>query len=225
MCVLTYIPHEGGQAIITHNRDEHILRPKAISPSSYLINERNVTFPKDPQSDGTWFATHQNWVCCILNGGFTNHVRKQNYRKSRGTIIPDFFQNPDIQDFIRRFDPDGIEPFTLLIFNLESKQVVQFVWDEFILNIQYLNPSIAHIWSSSTLYDAAVKSNRVSIFKRFLGTQPDVNQIMDFHALNIDNNPKNAFFVNLFDTIKTVAITQVSGKSNFLSLKYKDFYA
>ena len=224
MCVLTYIPLKNGEISITHNRDEHIFRPKAILPQTYSINGRDVIFPKDPQGGGTWFGIHQEWVCCLLNGGFVNHTRKQNYSRSRGTIITDFFQNPDIQDFINRFDSHEIEPFTLLIFNIETKQIVQFVWDENILNIQHLDASKAHIWSSSTLYDSKVKANRALIFKQFIAAQPNVNQIMDFHRLNIDNNPQNGFFVNLEETIKTVAITQVSGKTNALKMVYKDFY-
>jgi uncharacterized protein with NRDE domain len=224
MCVLTYIPLKNGQLSITHNRDEHIHRPQAINPIAYLINGEQVTFPKDPQGGGTWFAAHEDWVCCILNGAFEGHQRKPNYRISRGSIITDFFQNPDIQDFIRRFEPNGIEPFTFLAFDLKNNRIHQLVWDEKILHIFHLDPNRAHIWSSATLYNHSIKMTREKIFKQFVIQKPNANQVFDFHKLNIDNDLHQSFFVNINDRIKTVAITQITGLHHNMSLTYESFY-
>jgi uncharacterized protein with NRDE domain len=223
MCVLTYIPHADGSITITHNRDEHISRPEAIPPQTYLLGKEEVMFPKDPQGGGTWFAIHQDWVCCLLNGGFEAHQSNPPYRASRGTIITDFFQKPDFYDFIKRFDPKGLEPFTLLLFDLQNRKIYQLVWDERILQIQHLDTKTPHIWSSSTLYNSAIKRNRSQIFKQFYATQPNASQIIDFHKVNINNDLHRSFFVNINDKIKTVAITQVSGKHKAVKTNYLSF--
>ncbi len=224
MCVLTYIPHADGRVTITHNRDEHILRPKALPPQSYWIGKEEVTFPKDPQGGGTWFAGHKDWVCCLLNGAFEAHTSQPPYRASRGIIITDFFQYADIQDFIKRFEPRGIEPFTFVAFDLKSKKIYQLVWDERVLQIRHLDPTQAHIWSSSTLYNTSIKATRAQIFKQFASIKPTHQQIVDFHKVNINNDLHKSFFVNINDKIKTVAITQVTGRHGTMKLRYQTFY-
>jgi uncharacterized protein with NRDE domain len=223
MCVLTYIPHSDGRVSITHNRDENILRPEAVPPKTYRIGKEQVTFPKDPQGCGTWFAVHDTWVLCMLNGAFEAHESKPPYKESRGTIITNFFQYLDNQKFIQKFSPIGYEPFTLLIFNLLEKKVQQLVWDEQILHIQNLDSTKPHIWSSSTLYNARIKNTRKQIFEQFVSIKPTTVQIIDFHKINIDNDLHKSFFVNINDKIKTVAITQVSGRQANLKLVYKTF--
>ncbi len=223
MCVLTYIPHSDGRVTITHNRDEHILRPEAIPPRVYSIEKELVTFPKDPQGGGTWFAVHQDWVACLLNGAFEAHLRKSSYRASRGTIITDFFQKPNWSDFIQRFDPQGIEPFTLVLFDLSKNKIIQLSWDEKMLQVQHLLSHLPHIWSSSTLYNAQIKATRNQIFKQFTLSQPTAPQIIDFHKINKDNDLHESFFVNIENKIKTVAITQVTGKHEAMKMSYTPF--
>ncbi len=225
MCVLSYIPHSDGRVTITHNRDEHILRPEAIPPQVYSIGNEMVTFPKDPQGGGTWFAVHQDWVACLLNGAFEAHVRQAFYRVSRGTIITDFFQTPNLQDFVQCFNPQGIEPFTLVLFNLKDHKIIQLTWDEKMLQLLHLDANQAHIWSSSTLYNASIRGMRTQIFKQFVATQPTAQQIRDFHKINKDNDLHESFFVNIGNKIKTVAITQVTGKHETMKLRYTPFYS
>ena len=224
MCVLTYIPHADGRVTITHNRDEHILRPEAIAPQAYRIGNEIVTFPKDPQGGGTWFAVHDDWVLCLLNGGFQTHESNAPYKESRGKIITNFFQYADNQQFIQHFSPIGYEPFTLVIFNLKEKKVQQLVWDEQILHIHNLDGAKPLIWSSSTLYNTNVKAMRKRIFEQFSTIKPTTFQIVDFHKMNIDNDLHKSFFVNINDKIKTVAITQVSGRQATMKMKYQAFY-
>lgn len=224
MCVLTYIPHADGRVTITHNRDEHILRPEAIAPQAYRIGNEIVTFPKDPQGGGTWFAVHDDWVLCLLNGGFQAHESNAPYKESRGKIIINFFQYADNQQFIQHFSPLGYEPFTLVIFNLKEKKVQQLVWDEQILHIHNLDGAKPHIWSSSTLYNANIKGMRKRIFEQFSSIKPTTFQIVDFHKMNIDNDLHKSFFVNINNKIKTVAITQVSGRQATMKMNYQAFY-
>ena len=58
-----------GKIIITSNRDEKIIRPNAIEPKAYHLNNKKVIFPKDNKAGGTWYAIdeHSN-VLVLLNG-------------------------------------------------------------------------------------------------------------------------------------------------------------
>ena len=225
MCVLTYIPHTDGRVTITHNRDEHILRPEAIPPRSYQIGKEQVTYPKDPQGGGTWFAVHEDYVLCLLNGAYEKHESKPPYAASRGTIITQFFNHLSPQRFVNNFQPIGYEPFTLVIFDVKLHKIVQLVWDEKILQIRNFDSKVAHIWSSSTLYNTAIKATRVQIFNQFVTIKPTAAQIIDFHKVNINNDLHQSFFVNINDKIKTVAITQVSGRHNTMKMSYEAFYS
>lgn len=65
--------------------------------------------------------------------------------------------------FIADFDPDGYEPFTLLIVDVMGVKI-EYGWDEYQIHISKLNESQSYIYSSSTLYDKEVKSNREHLF-------------------------------------------------------------
>ena len=88
MCTVSFVPTQNG-ICITSNRDEKISRSKAISPQKTTINNKEITFPKDPQAGGTWFAHDDKNVIVLLNGAEEKHVSKGNYRKSRGLIVLD----------------------------------------------------------------------------------------------------------------------------------------
>jgi LEA14-like dessication related protein len=107
---------------------------------------------------------------------------------------------------------------------LKSNKIYQFVWDEKILQIFHLDSTQAHIWSSSTLYNQQIKLTRAKIFKQFVTQEPNSNQVLDFHKVNVNNDLHQSFFVNIDNTIKTVAITQVTGKPSTMQVKYTDYY-
>ena len=111
-----------------------------------------------------------------------------------------------------------------MAFDLKSKKVHQLVWNERILQIRHLEASQAQIWSSSTLYNASIKATRARIFKQFVSIKPTQQQTIDFHKVNIDNDLHQSFFVNINEKIKTVAITQVTGRHGAMKLRYMPFY-
>ncbi len=89
MCTVSFVK-ANGKIIITSNRDEKIIRPNAIEPKTYQLNNKNVIFPKDNKAGGTWYAIdeHSN-VLVLLNGAEEKHILKESYRKSRGLIVLD----------------------------------------------------------------------------------------------------------------------------------------
>ena len=89
MCTVSFI-FTDGKVILTSNRDEKILRPTAIAPKKYSINNKNIFFPKDAKAGGTWYAvTDEANVAVLLNGAAEKHQLKPSYRKSRGLILLD----------------------------------------------------------------------------------------------------------------------------------------
>ncbi len=224
MCVLTFIPHPDGQITITHNRDEHISRSEAWPPQEWTVANTKAIFPKDPSSDGTWFALHEDWVCCMLNGAFERHERRSNYRVSRGTVILQFLEYLNISHFTHAFDASGMEPFTFIGFDLKNRKIYQIVWDERILHQHSFSFAEPHIWSSATLYNAAVRQSRKHIFEQFVADDPDKGAIMDFHHLYADQDLGSGFKVNINDQIHTVAITQVNGHHHAMKIHYESFY-
>lgn len=223
MCVLTFIPHADGQFTLTHNRDEHVLRPAAWPPAAWFPEKTTAIFPKDPQGGGTWFALHDDWILCLLNGGFEKHVRKPPYSGSRGLVILQFLERPDFAVFEKKFDPTGLEPFTLVAFDLKNRALHQLVWDERMLHIRGLAADESHIWSSATLYDSRVRAARRRVFERFIQQKPTATQALDFHRLHSENDLGDSFFVNINDQICTVAITQASGRHGQMRLNYEAF--
>jgi uncharacterized protein with NRDE domain len=224
MCTLTYIPLKNGDIAITHNRDEHRLRPAAIPPQAYPVGSGKAVFPKDPQSNGTWYAMHKDWVCCLLNGGFERHVSTPPYRRSRGTVIPDFLTTLDMGTFTAQFDAQGMEPFTFVAFDLKKQVVHQLVWDEKALHWQKLNPLSAHIWCSVTLYDSLIYKKRRSLFERFIDTQPGADAVFNFHQLYAGEKHDVGFFVNIDNQIYTVAIIQsINAVRGGMSWRYESF--
>ena len=92
MCTVSFVPTKNG-VCITSNRDEKVSRKKAISPQKTTINNKVITFPKDPQAGGTWFAHDDKNVIVLLNGAEEKHISKGNYRKSRGLIVLDLISS------------------------------------------------------------------------------------------------------------------------------------
>lgn len=217
MCILTYIPQKNEALFITHSRDENILRPAAIPPSFYQIENQNVIFPKDPQGGGTWFAQSKDWVLCLLNGAYEDHITKPQYRASRGTIITDFFQNPNFDEFQFRFNAQGLEPFTLVLFDINNSKIHQLIWDEKVLNIQHFDSQKPYIWLSSTLYDASLKKSKTDVFYRFIQSK---NDILDFHKTHSFKHSEHEGTKRIIKNIHTVSISQVVKSGDKIKFSY-----
>ncbi len=145
MCTVTYVS-TNSKVIITSNRDEKVLRQKAILPKDYLINGKKITFPKDPKAGGTWFAVaEEGTISVLLNGANEKHELREKYRKSRGLIVLDIIsaENPLLE--WEMIDLEGIEPFTIVLFH--QNKLYQAQWDEISKTLAALNANENYIWS------------------------------------------------------------------------------
>jgi len=150
MCTVTYIPIGENKFIFTSNRDEAPKR-SATGMIEKKLDAKSLLFPQDAKAKGTWISiSNKNQLVCILNGAFIKHKHRPPYRLSRGIMALDFFNYPTATDFFEKFDFEGIEPFTMIIF--DDGKLYEFRWDEKEKHIVQLDILKQYIWSSCTLY-------------------------------------------------------------------------
>ena len=222
MCTVSFV-NSNGKIIITSNRDEKVIRPNAIEPKNYLINNKKIMFPKDQKAGGTWYAVdeHSN-VIVLLNGADEKHVVTGNYRKSRGLIVLEIIGSSSPFEAWKTINLDTIEPFTLVLF--ENHKLYQLRWNGESKNVLELNPNENHIWSSSTLYPAAIREKRAHWFTTFLDIKPEVDatELFNFHRYTEEKNEEHGLVINRGDLMKTLSITQTVIDKNKVELFHHD---
>ena len=225
MCTVSFV-NANGKIIITSNRDEKTVRPNAIEPKNYGINNKKIIFPKDKKAGGTWFAINENsTILVLLNGAKEKHVLKDNYRKSRGLIVLDLISSESALLEWEAINLENIEPFTLVLF--ENEKLYQLQWNETQKSSLELDTTQSHIWSSSTLYSKEIRKKRANWFYTFLDTQPKVNEeeLFNFHRYTEAENVEHGLVINRNDTLKTLSITQTVIEKNKVAIHYTDLIA
>jgi len=220
MCTVTFVPTTNG-VCITSNRDEKIARPKAIAPANYIINNKEITFPKDPQAGGTWIAHDNENIIVLLNGAQEKHISKGNYRKSRGLIVLDLISSNNALAKWKTIDLHEIEPFTIIFYN--SEKLVKLQWNEVEKSTLELDKSKNYIWSSATLYTKEIREERAKWFDNFMLQTKKVNShsLLEFHRFTESENLNYGLQINRNNLLKTVSITQCVIKET-ISLNYID---
>lgn len=217
---------EGEGFLLTHNRDEHSLRPKAIPPRKYQLYGHSVFYPKDPQAGGTWIATSQQFTLCLLNGAFEKHTHQPPYRQSRGLVIPDFFRFNSVYDFVQQYDFTGIEPFTLIVIDtVEKYEMTEIRWDAKHIYVEVMDTRKPHIWSSATLYSAETQHNRKHWLDEWLAQHGDYHgdEVMEFHHFGGNGDRRNDLKMNRNDEILTQCIMQIQrGQNHRFTLVFED---
>ncbi|WP_320814949.1 hypothetical protein [Flavobacterium sp.] len=220
MCTVSFVPTNDG-ICITSNRDEKTTRSKAISPQKVLIKNKEITFPKDPQAGGTWFAHDDKNIIVLLNGAQERHISKGNYRKSRGIIVLDLISAENPFSEWNTIDLNDIESFTIVYF--DGKNLFQLQWNEIEKSTIELDSSDSHIWSSSTLYTKEIRTERAKWFEEFLEKTKNITakDLLHFHQFTENENTNYGLQINRNNMLKTVSITQcVINKT--ISLNYID---
>jgi len=225
MCTVSFV-NANGKVIITSNRDEKTFRPNAVEPKNYIINNRNIIFPKDQKAGGTWYAVNEDsTVLVLLNGAEEKHLVKENYRKSRGLIVLDLISNESVINNWETIDLENIEPFTLVLY--ENQRLFQLQWNETRKSTLELEATQNHIWSSSTLYPREIREERAKWFYTFLDTKPEVNEeeLFNFHRYTEAGNTEHGLIINRSGILKTLSITQTVIERNRVVIHYNDLIA
>ncbi|MDI1318318.1 NRDE family protein [Flavobacterium sp.] len=235
MCTVSFV-NANGKIIITSNRDEKIVRPSAIEPKNYFINNKNIIFPKDQKAGGTWFAINEHsTILVLLNGADEKHVLKESYRKSRGLIVLELISSELVIEEWKAINLENIEPFTLVLF--ENQKLYQLQWNDIEKSVLELATNQSHIWSSSTLYSKEIREKRADWFYSFLDTNRGAAQLSEakqpvteeelfnFHRYTETENTEHGLVINRDDTLKTLSITQTVIKKNKVAIHYNDLIA
>ena len=220
MCTVTYLPIDTASYILTSNRDEAPSR-NAVKIELKTESDQSLLFPKDPEKGGTWLAlSNYEKIICLLNGAFEPFEKKAFYRKSRGSVVLDYFSFPNAEAFQSGYNFKGIAPFTLVI--LESGNRFELNWDG--INV-FFRPfdHTPKIWSSVTLYPENVRKWRKTLFETWLKdgavTQ---DKIIHFHQHAGDDDHENGFQMNRNEIVKTLSVSSVFKQNNDLVFKHRD---
>jgi len=223
MCTVSFIPIKNG-VILTSNRDEHVSRGIAQYPEFYMLHGRKLAFPKDTKAGGTWFISNENGdTGVLLNGAFEKHLPAPPYRKSRGLVLPELFQQDSPFEAMKQYDFSGIENCTIILW--EQEQLREIKWDGKKLNIKNHNPRQAHIWSSVTLYDKAMITERHGWFHNWVTSQTPINQqnILHFHSNTEAENKEFGLRISRNNKISTTSITSLCIQNQTAHFYHKDY--
>lgn len=222
MCTVTFIPQPDGHFILTSNRDEQEARsPEDLT--SVEIKNQVLLFPRDTVAGGTWIAVSSNHrAACILNGAFEEHFHKPPYRKSRGILVLELLEWESLEAFLKGYDFEGIEPFTLVV--AENNLLFEIRWDESQLYFNQLDYAKCHIWSSVKLYNAEACAAREKWFEEWLTGRQDFSRdaVKLFHSTGGQGDSWNGFVMNRLGLVKTVSITSVIKSHSGFLMSYDD---
>jgi hypothetical protein len=205
MCTVSFLPLGESRFMLTSNRDEAPNRSPA-----HLTRQDNLLYPKDTLAGGTWLCAKNNSsLVCLLNGAFVKHSHQPPYRRSRGLMVLDFFDYTDANTFATTYDFEGIEPFTMVIW--QKGQLWELRWDEKQVHFTSLPPDEPHFWSSSTLYPPPVQARRLGWFNNWLSSKPYFTRenVVKFHATGGDGDIENDLMMNRQNIVRTVSISNV----------------
>ncbi len=222
MCTVTFIPC-GNKIYITHNRDEKSIRSLALPPRQYTVHGHRLLFPKDSQAGGTWIAVNEHGsIAVLLNGAFVNHSYKPPYKRSRGLVLLDIVAAADLYISFTRAALEGIEPFTVIIWN--SFSLYQCHWDGIDKHIKELDPTQCYTWSSVTLYDDTILAKRKQWFEQWQQhhIKPSMQEIIRYHLLGGDGDNQNDLRMNRNGQMLTVSITGIELEPGKCNIQYLD---
>jgi len=216
------MPLGDNRFVLTSNRDENHSR-NTSSLELRLIGKEKVLFPVDPVSGGSWIAISQsNRLACILNGAFVKHRHRPPYKRSRGLILLDYFTKSDVSQFRQQYHFEGIEPFTMIIF--ERDLLVAFRWDGVHKHTETLSLKVPHIWSSSTLYDRNARMTREDWFRQWCqeNRNPVANDLLQFHRHGGTQDTTNGLVMNRDNKVQTLSITGIDKGESSAVLHHHD---
>ncbi|MCB0515121.1 MAG: NRDE family protein [Chitinophagales bacterium] len=223
MCTVTFFPlaKKNNAWVLTSNRDEQKMRP-TLSPEIYVHKDRELIYPKDQQAGGTWIAcSNKGTAACLLNGAFEAHVPQPPYRQSRGLVPIHALEATSFASFCAQYLLEGIEPFTLIF--IEKNDLYELRWNGEERFWRKLDAQQAYIWSSATLYAAAVRQAREQLFASFVAQNATINpDLMEcFHTFGKVGSETNDLVMQR-NSLQTLSISQIVFDENEMAFGYKD---
>jgi len=207
MCTVVFIPMKN-KILFASLRDENPVRKKAIRPRLQNTEACSFLAPVDPEGGGTWVGVNRNGcVVVLLNGGFTKHIRKSHYLKSRGQIVSGLLMDETPLVMWSLLDLGQIEPFTLIVW-LKGR-LYQLVWDGKLKYRTILPLNQPQLWSSATLYNADSRKHRSNLFRHWISGGQKITPLSLFTFFQSVEDAFNGFLVNRGEKIKTLSYTTI----------------
>lgn len=220
MCLVSYVPLRDKEFVLTSNRDEYINRastPIHIERGSQSI----LAYPQDHKGGSWLMLSHQGRLGCILNGAYRMHKPAPPYRKSRGLILRELFEYPNLKEFLQHVNLSSIEPFTMIL--METDTLLELRWDGDIKHIHRLSSSEIHVWSSCTLYTPEQQELRELHFRNHeLHPVTQSEDLLEIHQSPSIDDERTSFIMQIGDEVKTVSITQVHISDDRKSLLHRN---
>lgn len=219
MCLVSFVPTSNG-FVMSSNRDEAPSRStKTIKKEKRL--KSSIYYPADTVG-GTWFAVSKHGTAgIILNGAFKSHVRSNKYRLSRGVMLKEMFDYSSPKAFIKSYQFQDIEPFTLIIWT--GRKLIEFRWTGQLKHIEILNNTTHHVWSSCTLYSDKMIHERSSLFKTSVEEMENKNakSVKQLHLNGQLGNPEYDFVMNRENRVRTISFSQAIFENDKIDLCYQ----
>jgi hypothetical protein len=183
-----------------------------------------LLLPRDRKAGGTWIAARADgYTLVLLNGAFKPHISKPPYRLSRGAIIPAIMQAQFPEIAFTDFYLENIEPFTLII--AKDNYLEEWRWDGQAKYHNLLNASIAHCWSSVTLY----ADWQIRFREKWFLSAAELNfmqlpeNLMVWHGRKGRGAPDYDIILKRTGGLVTVSTTIVEKLNNKISMRYCDY--
>ncbi len=137
-------------------------------------------------------------------------------------MVLDFYAFASAKHFFQQYTFNQMEPFTLIAW--EQQQLYEFRWDGTKKHLHTPNPSLPHLWASSTLYPESIQQKRQHWFRNFLNQQSvyDSASIVHFHKTAGDGDPLNDLVMNRNNIVCTTSITMIEYHTGKLNMQYYD---
>jgi hypothetical protein len=226
MCTVTFLPTGNHTFFLTSSRDERIDRKPAGFPVTRPTSiYKKVLFPQDGDKGGTWIASSDTLTVCLLNGAFKNHASVPPYRISRGLVVLTVFDYASVEAFLKLFDLNKVEPFTMIFVQHAEKIVLtELRWDGQQKHVTVKDARQPHIWSSATLYDHKMMEERESWFSQWLQQEPLLERlaVRNFHYHGGQADQTYNIRMNRPGLVSTVSITTIEAEVTMLTMYYED---
>lgn len=222
MCTVTFLPHPKG-VLLSSSRDEHLQRGIATPPAIYSGDAGPLLYPKDAKAGGSWFViNHEGTTGILLNGAFTAHVQQPPYCISRGLLLIELFNQLDVSQHIQPRLFDGIEPFTLILW--EHSNLLEYRWNGTELYIKQLPTHKPHIWSSATLYNASMQQEREVWFEEWYQKHSSFSaeKILHFHTHTQAANKEYGIRMQRSNGIQSASITTAHIQPDAIQIIHRD---
>lgn len=223
MCTVSYSPLPGGGHVITSNRDERTDRHG--KPAGPWLHEGAVLLsPKDALTGTTWIASSSlGRTVCLLNGAEGEMHFAERPTRSRGTVLLEAATAQDLLSTLVRSDLRDVHPFTLIA--ATHHELWKLEWNGRERCVCTLDTERPQVWSSPTLYDAAVRAERSAHFHGLLARHswPGPDALWDFHQRPHLEDVRHAVVMQREGDLRTVSITQASVEnSGLVTMRYRD---